>query len=123
MPRRRGLLSPSLFLRNGAIYKGFLGGSRGWMAVGAVIFGRRAVKKAFGKSEETIALETLKAGQFVRIEAIKPPTRRQRKRAEQAERTERRRAEIEAHAAKVRRRAAAKAARRDARAERRADAS
>ncbi len=123
MARRSRLLSPSVFLRNGAIYKGFLGPSRGWKIVGALIFGRRALKKLFGRSEETLTVETLKPGQFVRIDAVKPPTRRQRKKAEAAERTERRRAQIEAEAARARRKVALKAAKRSARADKRADRS
>lgn len=123
MARRTRLFSPSAFLRNGAIYKGFLGPSRGWKIVGALIFGRRALKKLFGKTEETLTVEKLQAGQFVRIDAVKPPSRRQRKRAEAAERTERRRVQIEAEAAKARRKVAVKEAKRAARAEQRADRS
>lgn len=121
MARRSRLLSPSVFLRNGAIYKGFLGPSRGWKIVGAFIFGRRALKKLFGKTEETLTVEKLTAGQFIRIDAVKPPTRRQRKRAEAAERTAARRAQIEAEAARARRKVALQDAKRDARAGKRAD--
>jgi hypothetical protein len=79
MARRVGLLSPTAFLRRGALYKGVFGGSRGWMAVGAVLWAPRVFKKFFGKSEEVVATEKLKAGQFVRLESIRPPTRRERK--------------------------------------------
>lgn len=117
MARRSRLLSPSTFLRNGAIYKGFLGPSRGWKIVGAFIFGRRFLKRLFGKTEETLTVETLKGGQFIRIDAVKPPSRRQRKKAEKAEAAERRRAQIEAEAARARRKVAAKEAKRAARAD------
>jgi hypothetical protein len=81
MPRRRGLLSPSLFLLNGAIYKGFLGGAgAGWPSVRHLRSPRR--EEGVGKTEETIALETRSLGQFVRIEAIAtdpPPARAPRR--------------------------------------------
>jgi hypothetical protein len=77
--RRSSLLSPTALLRRSALYKGFFGGSRGWMAVGVVLWGPRLARKYFGKHEEVIAVEKLKAGQFVRLESIPPPTRKQRK--------------------------------------------
>lgn len=79
MARRRGLLSPTALLRRSALYKGLLGGSRGWMAVGAVVWAPRLVKRVFGRNEEVVATEVLEPGQFVRLEAIRPLTRRQRK--------------------------------------------
>ncbi len=83
----RSLLSPIAFLRRGALYKGVLGGRRGWMAVGAVLWTPKLAKKLFGKNEEVIATEKLKGGQFVRLEAIPAPTRRQRKAATRSGRT------------------------------------
>lgn len=78
MPRRPGLLSPTAFLRRGAIYKGLFGGSRGWMAVGAVLWAPRVMKRLFGRNEETLTVEKLKGGQFLSVETIKPPSRRRR---------------------------------------------
>jgi hypothetical protein len=75
----------SVLLRRNAIYKGFLGGSRGWKVVGAIIFGRRFAKRTFGRNEQIIATEKLRKGQFVRIEAFGPPTRRERRAARQVE--------------------------------------
>ena len=70
-PRGRfGLLSPSYFVRNGAIYKGFLGDSGGWRIVGIAYFGLRFLRRALGKNEEIVATEQLRPGQFLRIEAI-----------------------------------------------------
>ncbi|HAP75479.1 MAG TPA: hypothetical protein DCR14_05290 [Acidimicrobiaceae bacterium] len=80
----RSLLSPVAFLRRGALYKGVLGGRKGWMAVGAVLWAPKMMKKLFGKNEEVVAVEKLKPGQFVRLEAIPAPTRRQRKAAKRA---------------------------------------
>ena len=84
MARKPGLLSPTAFLRRGALYKGVFGGQRGWMAVGAVLWGPRLFKRFFGKNEQILGTEKLVAGQFVRLEAIKPPTRRERKAAKRA---------------------------------------
>ncbi|MEK7422870.1 MAG: hypothetical protein AAB131_03415 [Actinomycetota bacterium] len=71
------LLRPSVLLRRNALYKGLFGGSRGWLAVGAVIWGRKFVKRTFGRNEEIIATEKLTKGQFLRIDAIRPPSRRE----------------------------------------------
>jgi len=79
--RRPGILSPSLFLRQGAIYKGFLGGNRGWMVVGAFLFGGKFIKRTLGRTEEVVAVEKLQPGQFLRIEAIPMATKQQRRAA------------------------------------------
>ena len=71
------LLRPSVLLRRNALYKGLFGGSRGWLAVGTVIWGRKFVKRTFGRNEEIIATEKLTKGQFLRIDAIRPPSRRE----------------------------------------------
>ena len=71
-------------LRRSALAKGVFGGSRGWLAVGALLWGPRLLKRLIGKHEETIATEKLVAGQFISIEAIRPLTRRQRKAARRA---------------------------------------
>lgn len=49
------------------------------MAVGVVLWGPRLFRKYFGKQPEIVAIEKLRAGQFVRLESIAPPTRKQRK--------------------------------------------
>jgi hypothetical protein len=66
-------------LRRNAIRKGFLGGNRGWMAVGVAMYGPRLARRYLGKHPQRVATEKLRAGQFVRIEAIAPPTRKERK--------------------------------------------
>ncbi|MEP7114770.1 MAG: hypothetical protein ABI862_15995 [Ilumatobacteraceae bacterium] len=73
------MLSPTAALRRNSIYKGVLGGSRGWMAVGAAVWGPRLMKKALGRTEQIVATERLEPGQALRIEAIKQPTRRERR--------------------------------------------
>ncbi len=81
MPRKPSLLSPTAYLRRGALYKGLFGGRRGWMAVGAMLWTPRLLKRLVGRNEEVVAIERLEPGQFVRLEAIAPPTRRERKAA------------------------------------------
>jgi hypothetical protein len=54
------------------------------MAIGAALWGPRLVKRALGRREEVLATERLRPGEFVRIEALKPPTRRERKSARRA---------------------------------------
>lgn len=77
--RRSGMLSPSVLIRRNAIYRGFFGGSRGWLVVGVVMFGGKALRRVLGRSEELVANEVLKPGQFIRIEAIRPTTRGERR--------------------------------------------
>lgn len=84
MARRTGALSPFAALRRNALYKGLLGGQRGWMAVGAVVWGGRFVRKAFGRSEKVVATEVLRPGQVLQLEAIAPLNRGQRRAARRA---------------------------------------
>jgi hypothetical protein len=73
--------SPTAFLRQQGIYRGLLGGSRGWLVTGGIFWGLRFLRKSLGKNEEVAATEILKPGQAVTIIAIKPPTRAERKAA------------------------------------------
>jgi hypothetical protein len=82
--RRPRTLSPFAALRRNALYKGVLGGSRGWMTVGAFVWGARLARKAFGKTEQVVATEVLKPGQALRLEVIEPPTRDERRAARRA---------------------------------------
>ena len=84
MARRPRALSPFAALRRNALYKGLLGGQRGWMAVGAVVWGARFVRKAFGRSETVVATEVLRPGQVLRLEAIAPLSRSERRAARRA---------------------------------------
>ena len=80
------LLRPSVIIRRNATYKGLLGGHKGWLAVGVVLWSKSFVKKTFGKQEEILTTEKLKKGQFLRIDAVAPPSRRQRRKAKRARR-------------------------------------
>ena len=84
MARSSRALSPTAALRRNALYKGLLGGSRGWMAVGALVWGPRLMKKALGRNEQVVATERLEPGQVLRIEAIKQPSRDERRAARRA---------------------------------------
>lgn len=85
--KRRGSLSPFTFARRQGLYKGLLGGSRGWLIVGAAVWSGRLLRRAVGRNEEVVALERLEPGQVIRLEAIEPPTRRQRKADRRAQRS------------------------------------
>ncbi|MDO8390151.1 MAG: hypothetical protein Q7V57_06655 [Actinomycetota bacterium] len=81
MATKRSLLSPTVLLRRNALYKGVFGGSRGWMVVGAVVWGPRLLKRFAGRQERVLTTEKLVAGQTLQITALRPPTRQQRRAA------------------------------------------
>jgi len=84
VPRAPGLFSPWPGLRRDAIIKGLLGGNRGWMAIGALVWGPVLMRKAFGRTVEIVSTEVIKPGQAVRIEAIRTPTKAERRAARRA---------------------------------------
>ena len=55
------------------------------MAVGVLVWTPRLLKRLMGRNEEVIATERLLPGQSLRLDAIKPPTRRELKAAKRAE--------------------------------------
>ena len=79
MARSTRAFSPTAALRRNALYKGLLGGSRGWLAVGAFVWAPRLMKRALGRTEKVVATEVLKPGQAIYIEAIPQETREQRR--------------------------------------------
>jgi hypothetical protein len=81
MARSTRVFSPTAVLRRNAVSKGLFGGSRGWLAVGAVVWGPRLMKRAFGRTEKVVATEVLKPGQALYLEAIPQQTREQRRAA------------------------------------------
>jgi hypothetical protein len=95
MPVVPKLLRPSVLIRRNAVYKGLLGGSKGWLAIGGVLWSKSFLKKTFGKNEEFLTVEKLTKGQFLRIDAVKPPSRRQRKKARRAAKREEARAKAD----------------------------
>lgn len=81
MARSRRALSPLTALRSNALYKGLLGGSRGWLAVGAVVWTPRLMKRLLGRTEKVVATEVLKPGQALYLQTIPQETRAQRRAA------------------------------------------
>ena len=73
--------SPTAALRRNALYKGLFGGSRGWLAVGAVVWGPRLMKRILGRTEKVVATEVLKPGQALYLQTIPQETRAQRRAA------------------------------------------
>lgn len=121
MPLVPKLLRPSVLIRRNATYKGLLGGSKPWLAVGVFLWSKSFLKKTFGRTEEILTTEKLTKGQFLRIDAVKPPSRRARRRTRRQHAREQAAAKAASKAAAAAATAARKAARADARA-RRADA-
>lgn len=78
--RRLGILSPGYLIRSRAISKGIFGGSRGWQVIAGVIFGRRFLKKMFGRTPETLINEPLRPGESMTITTIPVEKRSRRSR-------------------------------------------
>ena len=74
-------LVPLAALRRKALVRGVLGGDRGWLAVGAVLWGGGLLKRAVTKQTELLTIEKLAPGQGLRIDTFKPDTRRAARRA------------------------------------------
>lgn len=79
--RRQSILSAAALARRNGIYKGLLGGNRRWLAIGGVFWGVRVMKKMLGKNEEFVTLEKLQPGQWLSLQAIPAPTRKERRAA------------------------------------------
>ena len=76
--------SPAANLRRQAITKGLLGGNKRWMALGALVWTAHLLRKVFGRDVEILSTERLRPGQAVRIEAIRAPTKIERRAARRA---------------------------------------
>lgn len=85
---RPSVLRPSYYIRRASINKGLFGDDRFWRMVFILMTGRKVLRKLMGSGAEVVALEKLKPGQFVRIEAIDPqtldPQKRSRRRLRRA---------------------------------------
>jgi hypothetical protein len=74
----QGWRGAARLLRQRSLIEGVWNGRRGWMAVGAVVWGLYGVKKARTRSDKVLMREVLKPGQQILIsEAITRPTRGQ----------------------------------------------
>jgi hypothetical protein len=76
---RSTLFSPTAELRRNAISKGLMRGNRAWLAIGAVVWGARLLRKSTGKSAETLAVMSLKPGEGLRIRTMEPHSEAERK--------------------------------------------
>lgn len=78
---------PSVIVRSKALRQGIFGASTFWKVVAAVVFGRRTLKKLFGRNEQVLEKAVLKGGgRLMQIETIKAPSRRERRRAAKVQR-------------------------------------
>ena len=82
--KKTSLLSPTAMLRHNALSQGVFGGRRGWMVIGAFLWGPRLVKRFMGRQEEVLTTERLKPGEAVTITAVRPLSRAERKAAARA---------------------------------------
>jgi len=71
------LLSPGLALRRTAMTTGLFGGQPGWLAVFGLITMKRVMQSANRRDSRILATEVLRQGQFVRLESVRKPTKRE----------------------------------------------
>ncbi|NND75707.1 MAG: hypothetical protein HKN44_11940 [Ilumatobacter sp.] len=74
-------LRPSVIIRRKAIRQGILGPSRLWKVVAAFVFGRKSIKKFFGKNPERLPTQKIGANSFVNVINAKPMKPSERKAA------------------------------------------
>jgi hypothetical protein len=70
------------YLREQSVVEGVFNGRKAWLAVGAVVWGLRALRRAAGHTEHVVLSEALQAGdQLIITQAPRKPSRSQRKAA------------------------------------------
>jgi hypothetical protein len=79
--RRPRLLSPVAYARRAGIYRGLLGGDRRWLIIGGTVIVAGRIRRMLGRQPEIVTIEKLEPGHPLRLEAIAPPSRRERRRA------------------------------------------
>lgn len=57
-------------LRGIALRRGFLNGSRPWMALAVVLWGARLLRRASSRRPEVVSIERLKPGQTLQVTAL-----------------------------------------------------
>ena len=76
-----GFRGASDLLRQRSLRDGLWGGNRNWLAVGALVWGVRGLRKAMQRNDELVMRKVIPPGATIKItEDITRPTRRQRKR-------------------------------------------
>ncbi len=72
-------LRPAVIIRRKAIRQGLLGPSLFWKVIAAWVFGKKTIKKFFGKQPETLGTWKVGSNKFVNVINAKPMTGKQRK--------------------------------------------
>ena len=73
-------LRPSVVIRRKAMRLGILGPSSFWKVVAVFVFGRKTLKKFFGKTPDDLGTRTIGVGSFISVAVLTPLTRKERKR-------------------------------------------
>ncbi|MFT3854711.1 MAG: hypothetical protein QM733_18535 [Ilumatobacteraceae bacterium] len=73
------LLNPLFIVRRNALYRGMLGGNRGWMVVWFALFAPILIRKLLGQHAEHVAIEPMAVGHVLRLEVLPQDTKLQRK--------------------------------------------
>jgi hypothetical protein len=73
------LLNPFNLLRRLSIYRGLLAGDKGWLVIGALVWGPRLLRRAMGRRPERVAAEPMGIGHVLRIELLPQDTKLERK--------------------------------------------
>ena len=69
---------PSAYIRSMTLRKGLIGGNRAWFVLGSTFWALHVVRRVVSRSGHVVAIEELRLGQVLRLEAIAPPTRSKR---------------------------------------------
>ena len=72
-------LRPAVVIRRKALRQGVLGPSLFWKVIAAWVFGKKTIKKFFGKQPEKLGTWKVGSNKFVNVINAKPPTKKQRK--------------------------------------------
>lgn len=67
-------------LRTNALSRGVFGGSKPWLAVAGVIYGGKALRKAFGRQTGVIWSGRLREGETVMVRVRTPRSEKRRQR-------------------------------------------
>ena len=74
------VLRPSVIIRRNAMRRGILGPSSFWKLVAVVVFGRKTIKRVFGKTPDYLGSRTIGVGSLISVAVFLPMTRKERKR-------------------------------------------
>jgi hypothetical protein len=79
MARQLSWFPPS-YIRSMILRKGLIRGNRAWLVVGSTLWAGRVLRRVVSRTGHVVAIEELRLGQVLRLEAIAAPTRSDRKR-------------------------------------------